>query len=158
VLALGSWGQRRNPIRLVFTQHRPGHAEQLIRQRDHATFWWVRAISCDNQLLSPGACLVRYCITTRAPCTNSLRRYEFPRLLTGHETTGVPVVRPRVSDASAADHTISYSRVPKATYRVLYLVGEDGARPGDDPGAWVYQPMPLALRNCLPARTIAWIT
>jgi len=34
----------------------------------------LRAISWPNQLFNPGACLVRYCNTTRAPCTNSLRR------------------------------------------------------------------------------------
>lgn len=53
----------------------------LFASATTTTFWWLRVRSCDNHILSPGACLVRYWSTTRAPCTNSLRRYEFPRLL-----------------------------------------------------------------------------
>jgi len=70
-------------IRYLSFLHKTDQAirSSLFASATTATFWWVRAISSDNQTLSPGACLVRYCITTRAPCTNSLRRYEFPRLM-----------------------------------------------------------------------------
>src|SRR5580704_19135715 len=80
-LSSRSCGQQRNPNLSFLHKTAQAIRSTLFASATTATFWWVRANSCDNQTLSPGACLVRYCITTRAPCTNSLRRYEFPRLL-----------------------------------------------------------------------------
>ena len=38
----------------------------------------MRDVSCANHALRPEDCFVRCCRTARAPCTNSLRKQEFP--------------------------------------------------------------------------------
>src|SRR6202166_4966591 len=53
----------------------------LLAKATTTTFWCVRANSCANQSFRPGVCLCLCCSTLRAPCTNSLRKYLFPRLL-----------------------------------------------------------------------------
>ena len=81
-LSSGGCDQDRNPIRLVLAQTPPrpcGAAYSPARQPPHSD---AREPSAVQPVAQPrAACLSRYCITTRAPCTNSLRRYEFPRLL-----------------------------------------------------------------------------
>jgi hypothetical protein len=71
--------------RYVSFLHKTAHAirTNLFASATIATFWWVRAISWSNQQRSPGGCLLRYCITVRAPWTNSFRRYTLPRLPRG---------------------------------------------------------------------------
>jgi len=54
-------------------------------------FWCVRAVSCASHALKPDDCLVRCCITALAPCTNSLRRYWFPRRGIFHNVCFPPV-------------------------------------------------------------------
>ena len=50
-----------------------------------------RAVSCPSQALNPDDCLVLCCITALAPCTNSLRRYWFPRRGIFHNVCLPPV-------------------------------------------------------------------
>src|SRR5271169_5659892 len=41
----------------------------------------LRVVSCASHVLRPVDCVLLFCSTACAPCTKSLRKYLFPRLL-----------------------------------------------------------------------------
>src|SRR6266581_9537192 len=64
----------------------------LFAKATPATLRWVRDVSWASHALRPEDCFALCCRTARAPCTKSLRKYEFPRLLIPSNFCLPPVV------------------------------------------------------------------
>jgi len=114
----------------------PDMRSSLFASATTATFWRVRAISCASQQLNPGACLLRYCITTRAPCTNSLRRYEFPRLLMPSNFCLPPVEYSRGTIPTHAARSFPLRKPVPLPIAATRAVAVTGPIPGIDVSRW----------------------
>jgi hypothetical protein len=123
-------------IRYLSFLHKTAQAIRISLFATTATFWWVRAISCDNQTLSPEACLVRYCITTRAPCTNSLRRYEFLRLLMPSNFCLPPVEYSRGTIPTQAARSFPRRKLAPLPIAATKAVAVTGPTPGMAVSRW----------------------
>src|SRR4029077_8135074 len=64
----------------------------LLAKATAATLLWTRVVSWASHALRPEDCFAFCWRTARAPCTRSLRKYEFPRLLIPSSFCLPPVV------------------------------------------------------------------
>src|SRR5438445_13070711 len=102
----------------------------LLARATAATLLWVRAVSWVSHALRPEDCFALCCRTARAPCTKSLRKYEFPRLLIPSNFCLPPVVYSPGTIPSHAENPrplLKASHLPSAAMFAVARIGQTPA-------------------------------
>src|ERR1022692_1349145 len=102
----------------------------LFAKATAATLRWVCAVSWASHALRPEDCFALCCRTARAPCTKSLRKYEFPRLLIPSSFCLPPVVYSPGTIPSHAENSRPFLKAGPLPIAAMIAVAVIGPMPG----------------------------